>query len=118
MIYSANVRRIVRFRYALIKPDIFGKRIYGWRCLSVNDFKNFMRTLPPNVLNVDARIHESQDYFASMQSKYNLVEAWDWIRMGLFPSADRAVRERADQSPNDYRITKNGIWIRRSDLIN
>lgn len=115
MIVQQNVHKIVKYRFVYY-PSSF-ERMSKWACRSVNDFKNVMRTLPPSVLVVNARIHETQDYIASYSSSYPLVDAWDWVRLGYFPVADKAILERAAKYPDKYRQTKNGIWIRRLDVV-
>lgn len=120
MIYCKNQRKVIRFRFANffgnLTPNNSKRNLTKWRCTSPANFKNVMRTLPPFVLCVNVRVYECQDYFPSVTSFYKSTESWDWLRMGIFPSADKRLEDLINLFPDTYRKTKSGVWVRRSDL--
>lgn len=105
--------RIVKFKIIYRKGEVSS----GWLTLDYEFFKERISYFMSQALIINARIFEPEDAEGTINSKYKMVDAWDWLRMGVFPSYDAITRERAQQEPGEWKKTKEGVWHRRSRLI-
>jgi len=105
---------IVKYRYR------FNSRVHpssGWVTKSLSTFRYIFKRLPERVIGIDVRICKQISGASLADARYKVVDAWDWLRFGLFPSVDQRLEELAKKNPEKYHRSSNGIWVRRQDLI-
>lgn len=105
--------KIVRYRYHYLTSP----QSSGWLTTSPKTFKHIFAHLPARVLNIDVKIFQQVGSYSAADTDYKLVDAWDWLRMYVFPSCDKRMLELAEKNPEQYKLTEHGVWVHRLDLI-
>ncbi len=111
------MHKIVKYRtHTYPRTDYQFKR--GWRSVVPKTFEHIFKHLPDNVVAVDTRVYKQVSGYSMADATYELVDAWDWLRMGVFPTVDEVFGRLIEKHPAKYRVTSKGVWVHRTDLLN